>query len=166
MFSSFTLLLPCLMAVLPSCHGKPLPAEINWRNPIITISKRIQKDIEENPMSNGLSINLPDQVPGTKPIQGLGSAIESLTAFERITDTLWGSHHQLSVDLNNLVGSLRNYMVRVLQCPTRKPSSFEDLDSFLKSNQQYVMTLRPAVLRRLRDYMNKLLSNLNTLRTC
>ncbi|XP_076156223.1 leptin a [Alosa pseudoharengus] len=164
MLSSFTLLLPSLLAVLLTCHGKPLPVE-NMKYQIRQTSKIIKSLIEEYPISQRLSFELSDVVPGTKPIQGLGSAIDSLMAFRRIVDSLWGPKSQLSVDLSTLRGHLEREMAS-LQCPARTPSSFQDLDLFLKDNRTYSLTLCPAVLQRLKNYMNNLLLSLDTVKTC
>ncbi|XP_042563328.1 leptin a [Clupea harengus] len=164
---SFTLLLPFLLTVLPTCHGRPVHKNVFVQ--IRTISNKIQSHIDTNPISSKMIFMLPDVVPDKQPIQGIGSVVETLRAFQAIWDSLQDQNPELSPDLSPDLSGLCRYLEREMtnrHCPARKPRSFKDLDTFLKNHQTYSTPLRQAVLPRLKDYINRLLLTPDTLMTC
>lgn len=123
----------------------------------------------QNPISSKMIFMLPDVVPDKQPIQGIGSVVETLRAFQTIWDSLQDQNPELSPNLSPDLSGLCRYLEREMtnrHCPARKPRSFKDLDTFLKNHQTYSTPLRQAVLPRLKDYINRLLLTPDTLMTC
>ncbi|KAL2093702.1 hypothetical protein ACEWY4_011014 [Coilia grayii] len=164
MVNCITLLLPCLLVLLPICHGKPVQLD-SIKRMIQIIRKTIDTQIEEYSIEVNVSFKIPDCVPGKQPIQGLGSVAQSLRAFQRMDDSLQVLSAQLKLHLSSLSSYLERYMAS-LQCPTKEPASFEKLDACLKDYKAFSITLGLATLHRLKEYTNKLVLGLDTLKTC
>ncbi|KAG9273033.1 leptin a [Astyanax mexicanus] len=172
MHSYPALLCSCVVSILALCHGLPLPAD-TMRNLIKlqaeNISARIQRQRDELPIFHNLILDSPEllpELPSDKPIEGLTSVVETLSAFQRVLHSLPKGHvTQLRSDVSKLQSDLEERMSS-LQCPHRKTSTEKTLEAFLKNNRMFHITLGHVALDRLQKYLQRLTHNLDKLKTC
>uniref|UniRef100_A0A8B9HFK5 Leptin n=1 Tax=Astyanax mexicanus TaxID=7994 RepID=A0A8B9HFK5_ASTMX len=121
------------------------------------------------PIFHNLILDSPEllpELPSDKPIEGLTSVVETLSAFQRVLHSLPKGHvTQLRSDVSKLQSDLEERMSS-LQCPHRKTSTEKTLEAFLKNNRMFHITLGHVALDRLQKYLQRLTHNLDKLKTC
>ncbi|XP_072551384.1 leptin a [Salminus brasiliensis] len=166
------LLCSCVVSMLALCHGLPLPAD-SVRNLVKlqaeNISARIQRQKDELSIFHKMVLDSPEllpDLPSDKPIEGLGSVVDTLSAFQRVLHSLPKGHvTQLRSDVSKLQSDLEERM-STLQCPHRKLVTEKTLEAFLRTNGTYHITLGHVALDRLQKYLQRLTLNLDQLKTC
>lgn len=112
-----------------------------------------------------LNIDNPElypEIPSDKPIQGLGSIMETITTFHKVLQKLPNEHvDQLRRDLYTLLGYLEG-----MDCTLKEPTNGRALETFLEDNASYHFTLKYMILNRLKQFMQKLINNLDQLKFC
>ncbi|XP_076849487.1 leptin a [Brachyhypopomus gauderio] len=167
-----TLLYSCLVSMLTLCHSLPLPAD-SVKNFVKmqadNIITRIQRHKDEFQIFHKMILDSPDLLPelsSDKPIVGLGSMVDTLSTFQTVLRCLPKGHAgQLRVDVSVLQAFLED-QAGSLQCTHRKTSAEKTLETFLKDNGTYHITLGHVALDRLQIYLQKLTRNLDQLKTC
>ncbi|KAA0715144.1 hypothetical protein E1301_Tti008805 [Triplophysa tibetana] len=150
----------------------PVPSE-TLRNMVKlqaeTINSRIQKHNEKLKLSPKLLIGDPElypEVPADKPIQGLGSIVDTLTIFQKVLHSLPKGHvRQLHTDVSTLQGYLEE-MMSSMHCPLIKTANEKSLEAFLKENATHHITVGYMALDRLEKFMQQLIVSLDQLKTC
>nr|ACO82076.1 leptin II [Carassius auratus] len=164
------LLYPCILGMLGLVHAIPVHQDSlkNLVKPQAeTIILRI-KDHNKLKLSPKIFIDpeLYPEVPADKPIQGLGSIVDTLTTFQKILQRLPnGNVSQISTDLFTLLGNLKDRM-KSLRCTLKEPANDRSLDAFLENNATHPITLGFLALDRLKQFMQKLIINLDHLKSC
>lgn len=106
------------------------------------------------------------EVPVDKPIQGLGSIVDTLTIFQKVLHSLPKGHvSQLHSDVSTLQGFLEDRMSS-MRCPLRKTANEKSLEAFLKDNATHHITVGFMALERLQKFMQQLTVSLDQLKTC
>ncbi|KAL7871046.1 hypothetical protein SRHO_G00085430 [Serrasalmus rhombeus] len=172
MHSFPALLCSCVVSMLTLGHGLPLPPDAvkNYvKLQAENISSRIQRHKDEMQIFRKVVLDSPEflpELPSDKPIEGLSSMVETLNTFQKVLHSLPKGHvSQLHSDVSTLQGYLEERM-RSLQCTHRKTGIEKSLEAFLKDNGTYYITLGHVALDRLQKYLQKLVRNLDQLKTC
>lgn len=106
------------------------------------------------------------EVPTDRPIQGLGSIVDTLTIFQKVLHSLPKGHvSQLHSDVSTLQGYLEDRMSS-MRCPPRKTGNEKSLEAFLKDNATHHITVGYMALDRLQKFMQRLTVSLDQLKTC
>ncbi|XP_035381281.1 leptin a [Electrophorus electricus] len=167
-----TLFYSCLVSMLTLCHGLPVPAD-SVKNFVKmqadNIITRIQRHKDELQIFHKMVLDSPELLPelsSDKPIEGLGSMVDTLSTFQSVLHSLPKGHaSQLRVDISALQSFLEE-RARSLQCTHRKATTEKTLEAFLKDNGTYHITLGHVALDRLQIYLQKLTRKLDHLKTC
>lgn len=105
------------------------------------------------------------EVPADKPLQGLGSIVDTLTTFQKVLQRLPKGHvSQIYNDLSTLLG----YMERMnsMLCTLKEPANERSLDTFLEGSATHHITFGHLALDRLKQFIQKLIVNLDHLKSC
>lgn len=106
------------------------------------------------------------EVPADKPIQGLGSIVDTLTTFQKILQTLPKGHvSQLHNDMSTLLEYFKDRMT-FMRCTLKEPANGKSLDTFIEKNATHHITFGYMALDRLKQFMQKLIANLDQLKSC
>lgn len=166
------LLYPCILGMLSLAHG--IPVHQNSLKNLVklqadTISLRIKDHNEKLKISPELIIGGPELypvVPVDKPIQGLGSIVDTLTTFQKVLQRLPKGHvSQIRKDLSTLLGYLKERM-NSMRCTPKEPANERSLDAFLEGTATHHITFGHLALDRLKQFMQKLIVNLDHLKSC
>ncbi|KAL0167724.1 hypothetical protein M9458_035946 [Cirrhinus mrigala] len=161
------LLYLCILSVLGLVHGIPIHQD-NLKNLVKlqadTIILRI-KDHSEKLISSKVDIGHPElypELPADKQgliqaIQGLRSIMDTLTTFQK------GHAGQIRNDLSTLLGYLKERMTS-MHCTPKEPA--RSLDTLLEKKAAHPITFGYLVLDRLKQFMQKLINNLDQLKSC
>ncbi|KAF4101198.1 leptin a [Onychostoma macrolepis] len=166
------LLYPCILGTLSLVHGIPVHQD-SLKNLVKlqadTIILRIKDHNEKLKLSPKLVIGGPElypEVPADKPLQGLGSIIDTLTTFQKVLQRLPRGHvSQIRNDLSTLLGHLKERM-NSMRCTLKEPANEGSLDAFLENNATHHITFGHLALDRLKRFMQKLIANLDLLKSC
>uniref|UniRef100_A0A8C2PTZ8 Leptin n=1 Tax=Cyprinus carpio TaxID=7962 RepID=A0A8C2PTZ8_CYPCA len=166
------LLYPCILAMLSLVHGIPIHSD-SLKNLVKlqadTIIIRIKDHNAELKLYPKLLIGDPElypEVPADKPIQGLGSIMDTITTFQKVLQRLpKGRVSQIHIDLSTLLGHLKERMTS-MHCTSKEPANGRALDTFLEDNATHHITVRYLALDRLKQFMQKLIVNLDQLKSC
>ncbi|KTG05268.1 hypothetical protein cypCar_00035434 [Cyprinus carpio] len=166
------LLYPCILGMLSLVHAIPVHPD-SLKNLVKlqadTIILRIKDHNEKLKLSPKLLIGDPElypEVPANKPIQGLGSIVETLSTFHKVLQRLPKGHvSQIRNDLFTLLGYLKDRMTS-MRCTLKEPANERSLDAFLENNATHHITFGFLALDRLKQFMQKLIVNLDHLKSC
>ncbi|XP_062860905.1 leptin a [Trichomycterus rosablanca] len=166
------LLCSCVVSVLALCCGRPHPVD-SLKNFVKlqaeNIIGRIQKHKDELQIFHMVVLDSPELLPelqSDKPVEGLGSMVETLNTFQQVLHSMPKGHMS---QLHSDVSTLQHYLedrINLLQCPHRKTGTVKNLESFLKDHGTYYITLGYVALDRLQKYLQRLVNNLDELKTC
>ncbi|XP_056621883.1 leptin a [Triplophysa dalaica] len=162
----------CIFSMLSLGRSIPVPSE-TLKNMVKlqaeTINARIQEHNEKLKLSHKLLIGDPElypEVPVDKPIQGLGSIVDTLTIFQKVLHSLPKGHvSKLHTDVSTLQGYLED-MMSSMRCPLIKRANDKSLEAFLKENASHHITVGYMALDRLEKFMQQLIVSLDQLKTC
>ncbi|XP_043121006.1 leptin a isoform X2 [Puntigrus tetrazona] len=163
----------CILGALSLVHAIPVHQDILIKNLVKlqadTIVLRIKDHNEKLKLSPKLLIGDPDlypEVPADKPIQGLGSIVDTVTTFQKVLQKLPKGHvSQIRNDLSTLLGYLKDRMTS-MRCTLKEPANERSLDAFLEDNATHHVTFGYLALDRLKRFMQKLTVNLDHLKSC
>nr|XP_055030840.1 leptin a [Misgurnus anguillicaudatus] len=165
------LIYTCILGMLSLGYSIPIPSD-NLKNIKLqaeTINSRIQEHNEKLKISPKIFIGDPEhypEVPADRPIQGLGSIVDTLTIFQKVLHSLPKGHvSQLHSDVSTLQGYLETRMSS-MRCPVRKTANEKSLEAFLKDNATHHITVGFMTLDRLQKFMQQLTLSLDQLKTC
>uniref|UniRef100_A0A672LNI2 Leptin n=1 Tax=Sinocyclocheilus grahami TaxID=75366 RepID=A0A672LNI2_SINGR len=166
------LLYPSILGMLGLVHGIPIHQD-SLKNLVKlqadTIILRIKDHNEKLKLSPKLFIGDPElypEVPADKPIQGLGSIVDTVTTFQKVLQRLPKGHvSQIRNDLFTVLGYLKDRMIS-MHCTLKEPANERSLDAFLESNATHHITFGYLALDRLEQFMQKLIVNLDHLKSC
>lgn len=165
------LLYPCILSMLSLVHG--IPVHQNSLKNLVkmqadTIILRIKNHNEKLKLSPKLVIGGPElfpEVPADKPLQGLGSIVDTLTTFQKVLQKLPKGHvSQIYNDLSTLVGYLER--MKSMLCTLKEPSDDRSLDAFLEDSATHHITFGHLALDRLKEFIQKLIVNPDHLKSC
>ncbi|XP_065138799.1 leptin a isoform X2 [Paramisgurnus dabryanus] len=160
------LLYTCTLSMLSLGYSIPIPSD-NLKNMVKLQAETINSRIREH--NEKIFISDPDlypEVPADRPIQGLGSIVDTLTIFQKVLHSLPKGHvSQLHSDVSTLQGYLENRMFS-MRCPVRKTANEKSLEAFLKDNATHHITVGFMALDRLQKFMQQLTVSLDQLKTC
>ncbi|KAL1257043.1 hypothetical protein QQF64_012588 [Cirrhinus molitorella] len=141
----------------------------NFKLQAETIILRIKDHSKELKLYPNISIGDPDlypEIPADKPIQGLGSIVDALTTFQKVLQRLpKGKLSQIRIDLSTLLGSLKERMTS-MRCTPKEPTNGRSLDILLQNNATHHITFGYFVLDRLKQFTQKMIGNLDQLKSC
>nr|AOG74775.1 leptin [Labeo rohita] len=166
------LLYLCILSMLSLVHGIPIRQD-NLKNLVKlqadTIILRIKDHNEKLKLSPKVVIGDPElypELPADKPIQGLRSIMDTLNTFQKVLQKLPNGHaSQICNDLSTLLGHLKERMTS-MRCTPKEPANGRSLDTLLEKNATHPVTLGYLVLDRLKEFMQKLINNLDQLKSC
>ncbi|XP_026086481.1 uncharacterized protein LOC113061531 isoform X1 [Carassius auratus] len=166
------LLYPCILGMLSLVHGIPVHPD-RLKNMVKlqadTIILRIKDHNEKLKLYPKLLIGDPElypEVPADRHIQGLGSIMDTLTIFQKVLQRLPKGHvSQIRSDLSTLLGYLKERTTS-MHCILKEPANGRSLDAFLEENATHHITLGYLALDRLKQFMQKLIVNLDQLKSC
>ncbi|XP_067275791.1 leptin a [Pseudorasbora parva] len=164
------LLYTCILSMLLLIDGIPIHLDVlkslvKWQADIII--QRIEKHNEKLNLPPHLFFeDLYPEVPANKPIQGVGSIMDTLTTFQRILQKLPEGHvSPLHRDVSTLLGYLKRRMT-TMHCTSKELANWMSLDAFLKENATHHITVGYITLDRLKQFMQKLIGNIDQLKSC
>ncbi|KAJ8394343.1 hypothetical protein AAFF_G00047500 [Aldrovandia affinis] len=171
--SCWIALLCCSLLVLPPT-GNSVPLTVDTMKSNVKLMAqttviRIQKLMDEfrispNMVFRGLEL-IPD-IALDKPAEGLASIAQNLHTFQVILLHLpMDGMSQIRSDIDSLQSIVR-LLAASFGCPLPKPGSDGRLDTFLKTNSPFHVTIGNVALDRLQKFLNKLIKNLDQLKTC
>ncbi|KAG7454307.1 hypothetical protein MATL_G00258240 [Megalops atlanticus] len=172
MHRSAALLCSSLLLLLPACAGRPLSVDAVKNNvkllaqtTIIRIKKLTDEfRISPNMVFSGLEL-IPD-ITLDRPIEGLTSIAENLNTFQVILLNLpIDGTAQIHADIVSLQGIVHS-LAASFNCPLQKPGANSRLDTFLKANSTFHVTIGNVALERLQRFLSKLVKNLDQLKNC
>ncbi|KAK9958779.1 hypothetical protein ABG768_010882 [Culter alburnus] len=168
------LLYTCFLSILGLIDGLSIPIHQDSLKNLVklqadTIIHRIKEHNEKLNLSPKILIGdseLYPEVPADKPIQGLGSIIDTLTTFQKVLQTLpRGYASQLRSDVSTLLDCFKDRMA-FMRCTPKEPANGKSLDTFIEKNATHHITFGYMALDRLTQFMQKLIVNLDQLKSC
>ncbi|NP_001122048.1 leptin a isoform X1 [Danio rerio] len=157
----------CILSMLSLIHCIPVHQHDrkNVKLQAKTIIVRIREHIDGQNLLPTLIIGDPGhypEIPADKPIQGLGSIMETINTFHKVLQKLPNKHvDQIRRDLSTLLGYLEG-----MDCTLKESTNGKALDAFLEDSASYPFTLEYMTLNRLKQFMQKLIDNLDQLKIC
>lgn len=101
-----------------------------------------------------------------KPIQGLGSIVDTLTTIQEVLQRLPKRNvSQLRSYVSTLLGYFNERMT-LMRCTPKEPANGRSLDAFLEDNATHHITLGYITLDILKKFLEKLIDNLDQLKNC
>lgn len=92
--------------------------------------------------------------------------MDTITTFQKVLQRLpKGRVSQIHIDLSTLLGHLKERMTS-MHCTSKEPANGRALDAFLEDNATHHITVRYLALDRLKQFMQKLIVNLDQLKSC
>nr|ACI32424.1 leptin [Hypophthalmichthys molitrix]ACJ09057.1 leptin [Hypophthalmichthys molitrix] len=167
------LLYTCFLSILGLIDGRSIPFHPeslkSLKQQADTIIHRIKEHNEKLKLSPKILIGdseLYPEVPADKPIQGLGSIIDTLTTFQKVLQTLPKGHvSQLHSDVSTLLDYFKVWMT-FMRCTPKEPANGKSLDTFIQKNATHHVTFGYMALDRLKQFMQKLIANLDQVKSC
>ncbi|XP_015207686.1 leptin a [Lepisosteus oculatus] len=130
---------------------------------------RIQKHTNESKMSPNLVFSGLELIPDAlndKTLEGLSTVEDNLHTFQEILSSLpMEEMDQILADIFNLRMIIKSLATSV-NCAPLKSSNMSHLESFLKTNAAFHVTIGNVALERLQKYLLKLIRNLDQLKNC
>ncbi|XP_073706529.1 leptin a [Garra rufa] len=167
----FPALYLCILSMLSLVHSIPIHQD-NLKNLVKlqadTIITRIKEHSEKMKLYPNINIGdseLYPEIPADKPIQGLGSIVDALTTFQKVLQRLPKGMSQIRNDLSTLLGHLKERMTS-MRCTPKEPANGRSLDILLENNATHHITFGYFVLDRLKQFAQKLIVNLDQLKSC
>ncbi|XP_077049755.1 leptin a [Siphateles boraxobius] len=164
------LLYTCILSMLLLIDGIPIPPD-SLKNLVRiqanTIIHRIKEHNEKLQLYPNLHIGNPElDVLADKPIQGLGSIVDTLTTIQEVLQRLPKGHvSQLRSYVSTLLGYFNERMT-FMRCTPKEPANGKSLDAFLEDNATHHITLGYITLDILKQFLQKLIDNLDQLKNC
>ncbi|KAG7455751.1 hypothetical protein MATL_G00244370 [Megalops atlanticus] len=134
-----------------------------------TAVMRIQKltaefQISPNMVFSGVEL-IPD-ITLDRPVEGISSIADNISTFQVILLSLpLDSLRQINADMEGLQGIVRS-LAASFHCPLHKPVAHSHLDTFLKANVTFHVTIANIALNRLQRFLSRLINSLDQLKTC
>lgn len=123
--------------------------------------------LSQIPLHPNIHIGNPElDVLADKPIQGLGSIVDTLTTIQEVLQRL--PKRNVS-QLCSYVSTLLNYLnkrMTFMRCTPKEPANGRSLDAFLEDNAIHHVTLGYITLDILEQFLQKLKDNLDQLKNC
>nr|AJO54279.1 leptin-a [Tanichthys albonubes] len=163
------LLYTCILSMIGLMDGIPVHQD-TLKNVIKmqadTIIHRIKEHKEKLRFPDIVIDNTELKALADKPIQGLGSIMDTLTTIQKVLQKLPKGHvSQICVDVSTLLGFLKDRMT-FMRCTHKEPTNGKSLDAFLEANATNHVTLGYVALDGLKQFMQNLIGNLDHLRSC
>lgn len=104
--------------------------------------------------------------PADKPIQGLGSIVDTLTNFQKVLHKLPRGHvTQLRIEVSTLLGHFKERMT-LMHCTPKETANGSPVNTFTEKYATHHITFGYMALDRLKQFMQKLKVNLDQLKSC
>ncbi|XP_035283416.1 leptin-like [Anguilla rostrata] len=167
------IILHCTSLLFLLTMGKSTPPPVDkMKNNVKMLGEtaliRIQKFTNEFQISPNMVFSGAELIPNITletPL-GLSSVAENLNTFQLIllNLTLDGTL-QIRSDIVGLL-DIVHWLAASSSCPMKKPASDGHLETFLKTNMPFQLSIANIVLTRLQEFLNKLINNLDQLKKC
>ncbi|CAN9499237.1 unnamed protein product [Ophioblennius macclurei] len=161
MDSSLVLLLS-LLHILSTGTAAPLPTEVvtmtskvKWMAEQLVV--RLNKDFKDPP---GLTLS-----PPVNDLDGLSSVVAVLEGYNSLISNTLDGVSQIKYDISSLAGYLSQWGQRHCSEQRPKPSVPRPLQE-LQRQKDFIDTVSLEALMRVKAFLNLLLKNLDTLKTC
>ncbi|TRY88361.1 hypothetical protein DNTS_022250 [Danionella cerebrum] len=165
------LLCTCLLSMLSVVYCLPIhhdSLKVLIKMQAETIIHKIKVHVVKFnlPQNATWDLELYEPISAAKPIQGLGSIIDTLSTFQIILQGFSKGHQsQLQRELSSLEVHMKE-RAAWMGCKLKKPTRQPLLDALLKHHEMYPVTATCAILDRLKQFMQKLIANLDQLKSC